>query len=109
MTIYYVDWWSEEVGQLRRHFRSVGAARKFVTAVRKISSGQTVLSQVEFKGVKDDFVIMLDIAAEPGNRQNYPAVVRINTWPPGTHTKKEIQNGMGKQRIRGRAKVKAGG
>ena len=93
MTIYYVDWWNEEEGRLRRHFRSLGEARKFVTTVRKISSGQTVLSYVEFKAVKDAVVEILDIAAEPTHgRHDYPKMNRLQIWPPGTHTKKEMQN-----------------
>lgn len=60
MIIYYVDWWHEDFGHLRRHFRTRGDAQKHYGRVRRASSGNTILYKVELKQTKDAIIVALN-------------------------------------------------
>jgi len=88
MLIYYVDWWDEEAGHLRRHFRDVGYARQYFRTVRRTSSGTTVLRKAELKTTKNEMIVTLNALTLGNPIDPYAGSTQIQAHVP---TKKMMQ------------------
>ena len=88
MLVYYVDWWDEDEGLLRRHFGNSADASKHFHKVKRSSSGSTVKRKVELKQTKDAMLATLNhislgepIDPYPGSTQLLYAVATVKVDP----------------------------
>lgn len=84
MVIYYVDWWDEDDGLIRRHFGTGQLARQHFSRVKKTSSGSTKLYKVELRVTKAEFIDTLNHLWLKMPEEPYPNSIVLDRSPPSS-------------------------